>query len=709
MKKIFYQTIAFLLLIIMLNACNNKQQTSIAIVIDTESYKAVKTEINEYKKVLEQEGLKTYLLVKDYAIPDSLKKELIRLHNTKTPIEGAVFIGNIPIAMISDAQHMTSAFKMNQKYFGLETASVPSDRFYDDFDLKFNYIKQDSTNSALHYYSLRYDSPQKINCNIYTGRIKPPKSKNSTLLLKQYLQKIVKQHKQKNYADNILFFAGHGYISESFIARIDEKISLMQQFPPNTAISFLDHNAEEFIKFEFMQEMKRNNLDIAICHHHGSEDTQYLSGWAAASDHDKQIEQAKRYFRSIIKRLEKKGKDVTKYKKEMMKEYGVNKNWFDEKKHDDSIYNANLNLVISDFEYYKPNAKFVILDACYNGAFQNDKYISDEYIFADGNTVAVQANSVNALQDKWAHQLLGLTAMGIRVGEWNKKTCFLETHIIGDPTFKFSCDKNIKFASKNNKKLLNILNNKNAELQALALNNLFYNNYSEISNLLLKTYKTSDYYNVRAECLKLSSQINDENYMKLLSLALFDRYELIQRFAIKQSGKSGDEKLIPNLVELAFTNMSERVEFNYISALSFFDKEKLKTEFEKQSRIDSIYLLTGENKKNIIEVFEKSDRIYEYTIKNLTDTTANNKRKLNSIRTLRNYNYHTSIDTFLHFLNTNKNEELQIAMLEALGWFSLSYDKQKIINICKEIEQNTENPKTIKQEAHKTILRLTNY
>lgn len=707
MKNLNYKIITFALLLLTFNACTKKTQNGIAIVIDKENYEKVQTEIEAYKKVLEEEGLKTYLLVKNYPTPDSLKKDLLALYTSKKPIEGAVFIGNIPIAMVSDAQHMTTAFKMNQKHFGLEEASVPSDRFYDDFDLKFDYIKQDTANPILHYYSLRYDSPQRLSCDIYTGRIKVPEKANKPETLKKYLQKIVKLHKEKNTANDILFFAGHGYISESFVARMDEKISLLQQFGNKTNISFLDQSAEEFIKFEFMQEMERNNLDIAICHHHGSEDTQYLSGWTATSSHEKQIEQAKRYFRSMVERLQKRGKDTEEYKKKTMKKYDVGKVWFELQTKEDSLYDAKLVLTPTDFETYKPNARFVLLDACYNGAFQNDEYISGEYIFSDGNTVAVQANSVNVLQDKWSNRLLGLSAYGIRVGEWNKKTCFLESHIIGDPTFRFATN-NTFVIEKNNRKLQQLLKNKNSDIQAFALHSLFENKYENISNLLLETYKNSENYSVRAECLELASQINDENYLNLLQLALFDKYELVQRFAVKQSGKNGNEQLIPKIVNLAFTNMSERVEFNYINALAFFDKEKLKDEFQKQCKEDSIYHLTDENKNNIMEVFEKSDQLFQYTLKKITDSTANAKQKLNGIRMLRNYNFHTAVEHFLEFLNTNKNEELQVAMIEALGWFNLSYKKQEIIDYCKNIEIDDQSSKQIKQEAHRTILRLKN-
>ncbi len=698
-----------LLSVIVLVSCNKQTHKGIAVVIDTKSYEHIKQQLDDYKQTLEDEGFIVYTLVKDYELPDSLRNDLIKLYNSDKPIEGAVLIGDIPIAMISDAQHMTTAFKMNQKRFGLEQSSVPSDRFYDDFDLSFDYIKSDTANSLLHYYSLSYNSAQHLHPNIYTGRIKPPKTSNRYELLKKYMQKVVRQHRKQNGVDNILFFAGHGYISESMVARMDEKISLMQQFLPNTTIDFINHDAEEFIKSTFVQAMANDKLDIAICHHHGSENTQYFSAWLSTSNYQKQIEQAKRYFRSKLEYRMRKGKDADKYKQKMMKKYGINESWFALKTQEDSIYNAKLDLTIDDFAYYRPNAKFVVLDACYNGAFQNDRYISGEYIFSEGNTIAVQANSVNVLQDKWSNHLLGLLALGMPVGEWNKQIGFLESHIIGDPTFHFYNANTFDYNNLSVSELKNILKSSNAELQAFALKLLFDKQYEDISNLLLQTYKTSNYYNVRAECLYLSSQINDDNYIQLLQLALFDNHEFVQRMAVKMCGKSGNEELIPSLVNMAFCNLSKRVAFNYVSALSFFNKEKLKQEFKTQLQQDSVYFLTKENSDIIFQVFDKSDNIYNLTVKHITDTAASDKRKLSSIRTLRNYNFHKSVADYISFVKDTTNKDLHKPMLEALGWFNLSYKKQDIVNMCNEIINDTITyNNTTRQEASRTLLRLTN-
>ena len=85
--------------------------------------------------------------------------------------------GDIPVALVRNAQHMTTAFKMNEKAFPWDQSSVPTDRFYDDLNLKFEFIKQDSVNPQHFHYKLTEDSPQKLNPTFYSARIKYPEKK----------------------------------------------------------------------------------------------------------------------------------------------------------------------------------------------------------------------------------------------------------------------------------------------------------------------------------------------------------------------------------------------------------------------------------------------------------------------------------------------------------------------------------------------------
>lgn len=206
-----------------------------AIVVDPVTYDNVRTEIELYAKAIqEKEQLVPIIVIDKWGVPDSIKNELIRLHRqSKAAIEGAVFIGDIPIPMIRDAQHLTSAFKMDQKVFGWHDSSVPSDRFYDDFDLKFTFLNKDKDEPLYFYYSLAPESVQYLQPDLYTGRIKANDENGTTRYekIRAFLKKAIKQKYSRNVTDQILFFSGNGYVSESVTARIDEKAGILENFP----------------------------------------------------------------------------------------------------------------------------------------------------------------------------------------------------------------------------------------------------------------------------------------------------------------------------------------------------------------------------------------------------------------------------------------------------------------------------------------------
>ena len=58
------------------------------------------------------------------------------------------------------------------------------------------------------------------------------------------------------------------------MARIDEKESYYEYFPwlkqQRNGIQHIDHLRDNFIKYRMMAEIQRNDLDIAILHHHGA-------------------------------------------------------------------------------------------------------------------------------------------------------------------------------------------------------------------------------------------------------------------------------------------------------------------------------------------------------------------------------------------------------------------------------------------------------
>ena len=177
---------------------NMQARDGFAIVIDQKSYNEAKAQVDAYASVVEQlHGMKSYIVIDRWQVPDSIRAALIRMHSQKQdPVIGAVLVGDIPVAMVRDAQHMTSAFKMDQRRDRRES-SVPSDRYYDDFGLRFRPLGKDAEEPYF-YYSLTADSRQNVQPTIYSGRIRPTDAGGTSRYekLRAYLTKLVEEKRR---------------------------------------------------------------------------------------------------------------------------------------------------------------------------------------------------------------------------------------------------------------------------------------------------------------------------------------------------------------------------------------------------------------------------------------------------------------------------------------------------------------------------------
>lgn len=704
-----------------------KLQRGFAIVVDPVSYKEARTDIDNYAKAVENDGLKTYIIVDRWGVPDSIRFQLRQLYLQKEcPIEGAVFVGDIPVPMIRDAQHLTSAFKMNQETFPRTESSVPSDRFYDDFDLKFNFLDKDEQYPLYYYYSLAPDSPQFLSPEIYSGRIKMSADDASKYdKLRAYLQKVVALKQNTNLADQLLYFSGQGYVSESMMARIDEKLALVENFPwtriQQNGIEYIDHKRDAVVKYRLMSELQRNDLDIAILHHHGDVEIEYMNDLPEPQTTKDQVEGIKLYLRETMRHAREKGKNTDSIQLVLSKRFDdLPISWFEgsfdpEMTKKDSLFLRSLDLYIEDFDNYTPNARFIVLDACFNGSYHKDKYIAGAYISGKGNTMAVLANSVNVLQEKWTDRYLGLVGLGMRVGRMAMENPYLEGHLIGDPTFHFTTPVSLGFdinevlSTKNATWWKKLLNSSYPALQAMALRKLSDGGQMN-SGQLLDKFMSSPSDIVRMECLVLLSEYDDDNFIRCLDLAVSDSYEMIQRFAINMIARNGDDRLIPALIRAAIrNNTAERIEFNVKQALALFPEKELTAEFQKQFN-PVLYVESEKAEKGIKRAIEVNSNRWLKDISSIyADDSLTVNQRLGRIRYLRNYNVHSQVPQLLEYLQKTDNEPVQISLLEALGWFRMSCRHDEISQVVQAMSQDSHYSQAVRDEALKTYNRIMNH
>lgn len=694
-------------------------KTSFAIFIDSVTFEKVYDAAIKYKNSIEKDNLATYVLINNWKSPEEIKNEIIKLYNSKPRLEGAVFIGDIPIPMIREAQHLTSAFKLDEQRFAWNRSSVPSDRFYDDFDLKFEFIRQDTVQSLYFYYKLLPESPQRIEREIYTARIKPSPDSHKYEKIRNYLLKVSELKNKNEILNNVLVFTGHGYNSESLTSWSDETQILMEHFPEAFRVGGrykkYFYEMDKNIKKIILSELEKPELDIAIFHAHGVPDAQLLAGYPKARNVNENIESIKLYLRSKLRSAKESNRSIEETKEYFKKSFGVPDEWFEgafneEVIKQDSILSYNLDIHINDIRKISPQPKFVIFDECFNGSFHRDEYIAGEYVFSNGNTIAALGNSVNVLQDLFVSELIGLLNHGARLGQWHRFNNYLESHLIGDPTFRFHSNSRISIEelinSNNEKDLRKYLNSNDAVIRTLAIKRIFDLKKESFSSDLKKIYINDLSPNVRLMALKCLAQLRDKNFEDVLLMSINDPQELIRRFSIQWMGFVGNEEYLPFIVRSSFDDEADRVRYNAKSVMELLNSDKkieiISREVEKILSEKNKYGL--ERKDYFIRVPDKKrqEEIFEV----VNNDTISLRKKLFEVRTFRKYIYEDAIESLIAISRDNtKPKELRVAVIEALGWYYFSPRRFDIINACKNL-LNQKPELEIKNEAIKTINRL---
>lgn len=697
-----------------------KTTSTFAIIVDNETFQAAKSEILAYKNSIEKDGLGTYVISHSWSKPEEIRNILKELYNQKkSPIEGTVLIGKIPVPMIREAQYLTSTFKMNEA-IRWDRSSVPSDRYYDDFDLEFDFLRQDE-GTDLFYYKIKPESAQHIEMDIYSARIKPPYSKendNTIEQIKTYLAKVVEEKKNVGVLDQMIVSTAHGYNSNSTISWAGEITALRTTFPklfqPGNSIKFLNYRNADFLKKNLLSELKRDELDLAFMTGHGTATLQLLNGYPDASSPQPSMENVGRYIRSKMRNALESKRDTTKVKEGFQSTLGLNNKWFNdafsaEKILEDSLFNDNLDLQIRDLENI--NARIAYINSCLTGSFQLTDYLAAHYPFSGGKNILAFANSVGVLQDLYNIQLLGILQHGVRAGHLLKKTAYLETHIFGDPTYHFKADNsdkyNLLFGSKNAKAKdwKKMLNQEDADLQAYALTELFKVLDAEtFSKQLVKLLKESPYESVRTQSYLLLRSYQNQYFREAIQLALNDNYEYLRRKAIYDINELGDDEWIPATITTYIANQeARRILYKTDWTLQFLNHDVALREVEIQIKNNTSLVNSDELYDKLVQKLSYEKTKTEKNREAMFKANATDKELMAELRTLRAYRYHLLVPSAITIaLDTTKSDEVRITALEVLSWFGMSYQKTKITETCHILLKDNVS-ETLKAQSKKTI------
>ena len=704
-----------------------KCPTAFAIFVDSKTFEKTKNAIYQYRDAVENDGLSTYIFSADWKNPDQIRKELQALYKADPSLEGIVLVGDIPVALVRNAQHLTTAFKMDELRFPMAESSVPSDRFYDDLHLSFDFIARDSVQPLHFYYKLCEYGPQDLKPTFYSARIRYPEKRGGDkyqAISDFLIRAAVAKAEKNNRLDCFVSFTGSAYNSECLVAWMDEMKAYRENFPlawtSSQSAKQLNFRMDNYMKYKLFDQLQRPEVDLFMFHEHGMPEEQLINNNAPGSSFESRYENVRSDIYSMVRRKVSRQKaSPDSVRNEMAKKYGLQKNFFD-KFNDpallkaDSISQADTYINLTDLKGLNTYPRFVMLDACYNGSFHLDDYVAGYYIFNRGKTLVVQGNSRNVLQDRWTIEMIGLLSYGVRVGTYNRMVATLEGHLMGDPTVRYASviqeevASGITLKAGNDRYWKQGLSSEFADIQSLSLRMLADNDTAKVlSPMLLKTFKTSAFNTVRMEALRLLSRYANKDFTDAVALGLYDPYELIARQSASYAGRIGSKELLLPLADV-FINYDEkqRVSYNVFNALGLYPAdqalEAIQTVLYKSSHLDK--------EKELEEIKDgymqrANNQKKSHTL--LMNSAADPQKRIMEIRSVRNYNYHFLLNDYLTLLsNPKENLSVRETMAEALGWFDNSYRKEEIVQACHQILKENNIAPTLKNELIQTINRL---
>lgn len=684
------------------------QGHSFAIVIDSGTYARCGEAVARYKEAVEKDGLKVFIEAADWKSPEQVREMLKRRH-AQDDLEGAVFVGGIPIPMVMHAQYMTSAYKMDERKYPLATVAVPSDRFYDDFDLTFNPLPEEPQ-GLLHFYELAPDSLPYIECDIYSGRIMAQEGNGDPYVqISRYLDKAAAAHYADNRLDEMVSYTGHGSYSGCVTAWASERKIVSEQFGDvftHNNSRYLRYSMSDYMKDNVIKELRRPELDFMVFHEHGDWDRMYLSTMPKSDDPE-------RILRSSLESTA--SRDLGRAR-ERAEEWGLDSTWFagyadPDKAVKDSLEDLHTGIILAEVNDIAPNARFVLFDACYNADFRNPQFIAGKFIMSPGECVVCFGNSVNVLQDKAAFELMGLLGRGARIGHWAQHTNILESHIIGDPTFRFApCvqgdDINGLLASDDADMWAGRLGDADPEIQNMAMTRLFEVGVPGISDILFSKYKESPYAIVRYRALALMERIGDDNYREALKLGVHDSYEFIRRVSVTRMGACGDEDFLPYLIAAYVEDRnSARVVFNATQSLCCFERGKAVAAVDKWFEGKDFWH-AAQYRQELLDIINEDDAAD--SLKHILDSDGSKNYRLTYIDFLRNRPYHQNTGELLRLLaDPAEDVDVRTRIAESFAWYGLAYNRQEIASTCKSLLDNPSTPEAMRRALVSAVIRLS--
>ncbi len=665
-----------------------------AIVIDGKTFSNVKDQVYSYRDALSKDGLDAYIISGDWENPDQVREEIrkVYLANQKN-FEGIVLVGDIPVVMVRNAQNMTRRFKMNENQFEKGRSSVPSDRFYDDLGLEFEFISKSKHVSGadgreLFFYNLKPESRQYLAPDFYSGRIMYPAGigGDKYKAIGDFLARAAAAHLNPPKMRDMLLSRGALSEGEDPQARSGVVEMLRDQIP------FLEEYPQRLFTLDFSKDydpvtdnllMSLKNKRFGIFYYRGHGNFGEMQPGAA-------------------------GKGKWKIPEEDIRNLPVQMN-------------------------------YIILNSCFNGVLHRGKDVAGAFLFSKGNVLAVQAVSINSWQDEWMSRYMGIIYGGARVGEYHRLFPLLERNIIGDPTFHFaSCyDYDLKdqtvLKAEDEPYWTACLErglppqaegSRNNSLSCVAVNRLQAMgklSSSEIVQRSLKTISPSVSLEYIMQVYEMfgrgySPEVS-EDLLKMFRYGLQSNAEFVVRHTAVIELFYSNPVLCQALIETMNTNIKlRRARCRQFTgdALGLMPPQIVDSVLAN-SPLRQNALLCSEVKK----AMEAGQKLKKTELMVLTDTHTETARRVLHAIAVKNWPYPDQIQLYLQMIaNSSLNTEIRLHLADGLGYFDYSYKKKEVIDGVRKLLEDPSVEATMRNSMNrksslrdmltKTLNRLEN-
>ena len=165
-----------------------------------------------------------------------------------------------------------------------------------------------------------------------------------------------------------------------------------------------------------------------------------------------------------------------------------------------------------------------------------------------------------------------------------------------------------------------------------------------------------------------------------------------------------NEYVYPQIKAYVEDNLSERVAFNVSLGLQVFDQATIQAAIDKI--MSETYLL--QDKEEMRKILENTNNSRSMQ-KELLNKDTSERWRILYCNSLKNYMAHTCVDGLLALLtDSDESEKLKISLLEALAWFTHSYRKHDILQVCNQLRKDKNLSDSLREEANRTYYRLKN-